>query len=303
MGGAFFALAQKFLIQGGVVYGVSNVELKNVQTIRIDSIKDLELLLKSKYVQSNCIDSFPLVKEDLMSGRRVLYSGTACVVQGLKNYLEKKNVPLHSLFTCDLICHGVPSRLIDRDYQLYIENKCKKDIISITYRDKELGWGSHFEKYVLSNGKTIYRNDKVIVFSKGYALSPACFQCKYTNPYRVSDITIGDFWGLDRVGMSKKQFKHGISICIVRSSYIENIFLESTKNKDIELSEIELKDAMQWNLEQPTSMPKDYERFWMMYKKNRFKSLKPVYFSLSFKEKLSRMVKCIKNNIISKGKK
>ena len=290
-GGAFFALSKYFLINKGVVYGVTNQDIRNVSTIRIEKLSDLKFVLKSKYVQSNCVDSFEAVEKDLQNGRIILYSGTACVIQGLKNYLRMKKVPTEKLFTCDLICHGVPSRLIDKDYLNYIEKKQKCDAVELIYRDKKLGWGTHFEKYVFSNGEIEHTNDKVIIFSKGYSLSPACFQCKYTTPYRDSDITIGDFWGLCKIGLSKQQFNLGLSICIIRSDYINEILLKLTSEKEIETTEVELKDAMQWNLEQPTTKPKDYENFWRMYQKNRFHTLKPVYFSLSFKEKLSRQVK------------
>ena len=146
-GGVFNAIGQYVLATGGVVYGVSNSDIKNVSTIRIDSIKDFEQLLKSKYVQSSSEKSFPKVKEDLQNGLKVFYSGTACVVQGLKNYLRLQKVPMTNLITCDLICHGVPSRIIDKDYINYLQKKENSEVVSLIYRNKERGWGSHFEKY------------------------------------------------------------------------------------------------------------------------------------------------------------
>lgn len=290
-GGAFNAIGQYMLANGGVVYGVSNADTCDVRTIRVDSKDDFEQLLKSKYVQSSSEASFPLVNEDLKNGRKVLYSGTACVVQGLKNYLRLQNTSTENLITCDLICHGVPSRMMDRDYIKYLQKKEGSEVASLIYRNKERGWGSHFEKYTFENGKIKQTNDKVIVFSKGYALSPTCFSCKFTTPYRDADITIGDFWSLHKIGMSINQFSHGLSVCIVRNKWLDEVFQILAQEKQIELTEINLDDAMQWNLEKPSTKPKKYEEFWQMYKKNRFKSLKPVYFALSPKEKLARTVK------------
>lgn len=292
-GGAFYSIAQRTLADGGVVYGVSNSNISDVCVVRVDSIEQLTQLLKSKYVQSNSGDSFAKVKEDLQNGRKVFYSGTACLVQGLKNYLHIKNVSITDLLTCDLICHGVPSRKMDRDYISYMEKKEDSKVVSLIYRNKERGWGSHFEKYTFANGKTKETNDKVIVFSKGYALSPACFNCKFTTPYRKADITIGDFWSLQRIGMSKKQFLSGVSVCIVRNKYLEQLIQDLSQEKVIQLTEIELEDAMQWNLQNPSVKPNKYKKFWKMYRKNRFHSLKPVYFSLSLKEKVSRMAKWV----------
>ena len=292
-GGAFYALAKRILTDGGVVYGVSNSNVKDVCVVRVESIAELSQLLKSKYVQSDIGVSFAEVKEDLQNGRKVFYSGTACVVQGLKNFLRQKNVSINNLFTCDLICHGVPSRMMDKDFINYLEKKFSSKVVSLIYRNKERGWGPHFEKYTFENNKSIETNDKVIVFSKGYALSPSCFDCKFTTPYREADITIGDFWTLGKIGMSKTQSSKGISVCILRNDYLDTIIADLAYNKEIQLTEIELEDAMQWNLLKPSAKPEKYQKFWKMYKKNRFHSLKPVYYSLSLREKSSRMLKRI----------
>ncbi len=296
-GGAFQCIAKAVLTAGGVVYGVSDRDIKNIHTERIDNLENLEELLKSKYVQSDSTASFPLVKEDLENGRTVLYSGTACVIQGLKNYLEHNKVSCKTLLTCDLICHGVPSRLIESDYISYMEKKENAKLVSLVYRDKSLGWGTHKEKYVFDNGKIKHTNDKVIVFSKGFALSEACFQCKFTYPNRVADITIGDFWPLARIGLSKEQFESGLSVCLVRNTYIDGIIQNLISEKEIEATEIELEDAMQWNLEKPSVRPEKYEQFWEMYHKNRFATLKPVYYCLNFKEKAGRMIKTLLKRI------
>lgn len=296
-GGAFYAVASHVLQAGGVVYGVSNRELNNVQTIRIDRHEDLNYILKSKYVQSDCFDSFDLVKTDLENGLFVLYSGTACVIQGLKNYLTTKHIPVDKLLTCDLICHGVPSRLVDRDFIARMGKIHHSNVTELIYRDKTLGWGSHMEKYTFENGKCVYTNEKVIPFSKGFLLSPACFKCQYTSPYRDSDITIGDFWTLEKLGMSKSQFKTGLSVCIVRNRIIDDLLTELAEKHVIEFSEIALEEAMQWNLEKPSSKPERYDKFWKKYLYNRFRTLWPVYYVLSPKERIRRILKkCLLRN-------
>lgn len=293
-GGAFFCIAEYMLQNGGIVYGVANEDKNNVCTVRVDNLDSLRKLQKSKYVQSDCRASFSDVEKDLFFGRTVFYSGTACIIQGLINYLEQKRISYERLLTCDLICHGVPSRLIDRDYIAYMERKGER-VESLIYRDKRFGWGSHKETYVFENNRKQQSTEKVIIFSKGYSLSPACFQCRQTTPYRAADFTIGDFWSLQRVGMTKDQFSKGVSVCIVRNKKIAEILHELTARKVIEYTQIQLEDAMQWNLEKPSVKPDNYEKFWKMYHKNRFRTLKPVYFALSPKEKVARICRKILN--------
>lgn len=292
-GGAFFAVAEYILGHGGIVYGVSNEDKYDVCTVRVTDVKDLPKLQKSKYVQSDSSKSFQYVATDLREGKTVFYSGTACVIQGLKNYINKNRVPQEKLLTCDLICHGVPSRLIDRDYVAYMEKKAGQTVVSQIYRDKRFGWGSHKETYIFEDCHEESTNDKVIVFSKGYALSPACFQCGFTTPYRTADLTIGDFWTLENLGMSQTQFELGLSVCIVRNKKIAEILSELTARKVIEYSDIKLEDAMQWNLERPSVRPANYDEFWKMYQRNRFKNLKPVYFALTPKERAARIYRTI----------
>ena len=292
-GGAFYAVAQYIIENGGVVYGASNAEIKNVKTVRVDNLQDLPQLLKSKYVQCDFSDSFKLVEKDLKSGLKVFYSGTACAIQGLINYLDTKKVATENLLTCDLICHGVPSRLIVKDYINRIEKKNNSKVISHLYRDKSFGWGSHIEKYELENNRNITNNDMPILLSKGYSVSPTCFKCEFTTPTRITDMSIGDFWTLDKVGMSRVQFNNGISVVLVRNAILENVVTDLANEGVIEVSEITLQDAMQWNLQRPTVAPNNYDNFWRFYKKNRFKNIYPVYYALTPKEKICRIVKKI----------
>lgn len=294
-GGAFYAIAEYVLENDGIVYGVSSDNLKNVCTIRVGTLDELIKLQKSKYVQSESASSFSKVKQDLLDGYKVFYSGTACVIQGLKNYLRYAKVCTDNLLTCDLICHGVPSRKVNRDYINYIEKKNKTRVTDLLYRNKKFGWGSHIGTYILENNNLVSNNDEVIIFSKGYTLSPTCFDCKFTTPYRIADITIGDFWSLERVGLSRKQFQQGLSVCLVRNNEIMKILNCLTEKKMIEYTDIQLEDAMQWNLERASIKPEKYEEFWKMYQKNKFKNIRPVYFALTKKEKLARVIRKLIN--------
>ena len=102
-GGAFFAIADKFIANGGVVYGAAFTKNWRVTHQKANSSHTLSALRMSKYVQSDLRGSFTQVKEDLRKGTKVLFSGTACQVAVLKSYLP--NCLHDNLFCIDIICH------------------------------------------------------------------------------------------------------------------------------------------------------------------------------------------------------
>lgn len=112
-GGVFSLLAEKVLEQGGAVYGAAMEPDLTVRHLRITHAEDLPRLMGSKYVQSRMGDCFTRVRLDLEQGRKVLFSGTGCQVQGLLGYLGG---PKPGLLTVDVICHGVPSEAVWQAY-------------------------------------------------------------------------------------------------------------------------------------------------------------------------------------------
>lgn len=152
-GGVFACLAQNIIEQGGIVYGVS-MELISDELvpmhIGVDKIEELVKLQGSKYVQSMIGDTYHQVKEQLLHGRKVLFSGTPCQVAGLKAYLGEMNK--ENLLLVDIICHGVPSVAFFQSYIKELEKKYKGKITSFKFRDKSSGWGLV--------GKATYRTAK-----------------------------------------------------------------------------------------------------------------------------------------------
>jgi coenzyme F420-reducing hydrogenase beta subunit len=148
-GGAFWGLAQYFTQNGGVVYGAAFEETWRVTHQRVCNKEELEKLRMSKYVQSDMRGVYKLIKEELKQGNKVMFSGTACQVAGLKAYLPQK---LHEkLFCVDIICHGVPSPKIWEDYIEYLQQKFKSAIKKACFRDKRFGWHGAKESYLFSS--------------------------------------------------------------------------------------------------------------------------------------------------------
>ena len=140
-GGIFTVLAKQVLSENGVVFGVSMENVGGKLTpmhIDIQNENELYKLQGSKYVQSDIGMSYKKVKEYLMDGRNVLFSGTPCQISGLNAYLGK-DYP--NLLTVDVICHGVPSARLFQDYIKNQEKKLGGSIYSYKFRDKSKGQG------------------------------------------------------------------------------------------------------------------------------------------------------------------
>lgn len=204
-GGIFASFGKSIIENGGVVYGVSLECIDEMMTpihIGIDNLDELVKLQGSKYVQSFIGCTYSEIKNQLNTGRLVLFSGTPCQVGGLKGYLGNKCY--ENLLLIDIICHGVPSSNLFQSYINTLEKKIKGKIADFIFRDKTNGWGL--------NGKFTYikRNKKYSkilpsvessyyqAFLKSQIYRESCYSCKYACKNRPGDITIGDFWGVQK---------------------------------------------------------------------------------------------------------
>ena len=195
-GGAFSALAECVLNDGGVVYGSAFDDNHLVRYARVVSMEGLGALRGSKYVQSDITGIFTMVKTDLKNGLKVMFTGTPCHVAGLKSYIPgslQKN-----LFLVDFVCHGVPSPAIWKDYLSYMSRH--GEIVKANFRDKHIGgWKNHSETFVYSNGKKKAADSFRGLFYKNIMLRQSCAVCPYNVLNHKSDVTIADFWGVDEI--------------------------------------------------------------------------------------------------------
>lgn len=193
-GGVFSALATKILNEGGAVYGAS-IEKFSVKHIRIDDIRDLRRLQGTKYQLSITEDVFPNVRKDLIQGKRVLFTGMSCQISALNNYLGR--IDKSNLYTIDTICGGHTSILPMKKLE---ESGQFSGIIS--FRDKDNGWKSKGFLYNLkmadNNGGPVslgFNNIVTRTFATHLLKQSSCLNCKFNGVSRISDMTIGDFWG------------------------------------------------------------------------------------------------------------
>lgn len=151
-GAAFIAMSDYIIEQGGIVYGVGYTDHFRVVHKRATTKEERDEFKGSKYVQSDLTGIFRKVKEDLKTGKTVLFSGTPCQTAGLHSYVGKKL--REKLILIDIVCHGVPSPYIWRDYLKYLETKHNSEICYVNFRDKsKFGWKAHKETFKFLNKK------------------------------------------------------------------------------------------------------------------------------------------------------
>ena len=220
-GGIFTELAGLILEEGGVVFGAAYSPSFEIIHICVENKEDLAKLRGAKYAQSDMQGVFNQVKAHLKQGRKVLFSGTPCQVGGLKAYLKKL---YDTLLTMDFVCHSVPSPMAWREYVAYRSRQENGGELpaGINLRSKETGW-SHYRYSSLfeyRNGKRcLVRNADSLymkLFVGGYINRESCENCKFKGYQRVSDLTVGDFWGIWDI-LPEMDDNRGISVVLVQS--------------------------------------------------------------------------------------
>lgn len=238
-GGIFSVIAEKVLENDGVVYGAAFDESFVVKHIGISSINDLDLLRRSKYVQSDLNNSFSAIKEQLNSGKIVLFTGTPCQVEGLLSYLQK---PYDNLITMDFVCHGVPAPNVWEYYKTYLQKQYKSPITNINFRDKSSGWKNFsiridFENdsvYCNSFGKDPYMK----AFLANMDLRESCYICKFKSTKHKSDFTVADYWGIDKIKPEIDDDK-GLSLLLVNTPKGARFLLEIATKIDLVKTDLE----------------------------------------------------------------
>ncbi len=218
-GGIFAALAEEILHRNGVVFGCAEETPGHPRHIWVAQMDRLPLLQGSKYVQSDMSGVYAAVKEKLESGAPVLFSGTPCQVAGLLNCVG----PTENLFTADIICHGVPSRKMYQAYLTWLEEKTGAQVQEFSFRSKDKHDWSLTYRVLLKKNEKVKKQERMATFSpyyrhflKGMNYRHSCYACPFAQKERVSDLTLGDFWGIERV-LPEFENPDGVSAVLVNT--------------------------------------------------------------------------------------
>lgn len=291
-GGVFSLLAQQF----DVVYGVAMTpDCYGAEVVRVEG--DISPLRGSKYLQAKVGDAFRRVKEDLMAGKKVLFSGTGCQINGLHMFLGEY---YDGLYCVDVICHGVPSPWLWREYAKYQEVKYGK-LESVNFRCKDDSWidfGMKENQMFISKDTDSYMR----MFLRNYCLRPSCYEC-HAKYYKTADLTIADFWGIENVAPEMNDGK-GTSLIITRTEKGQNLF-DSVKD-ELRWLEVSYEDAVKGNSSEYSSVdrPELRDSFFKDLKEMSFEGMAKKYaadIKTSFLRKVLRKVKSKVKKIVGGG--
>lgn len=255
-GGVFSELANLVLSENGLVYGCCLDDHLCAKHTLIDKKENLFILQKSKYVESDLTSIYSGIKNHLeKDSSPVLFTGTPCQVAGLKSFLQKS---YSNLYTVDLICHGVPSRKLFSLYINWLESKFKEKIIYYDFRNKHVaGWtcGGKTKtktKTKIINGDT---DPYYYMFLHGLVYKESCYTCPFANKNRVGDITVGDFWGIDKE-IPDFDYKDGTSAVLINTNKGKDLFSKIENSFSLQLTSLSKIALWNHNLNTPTCLPK-----------------------------------------------
>lgn len=239
-GGIFSVLASWILEQNGVIFGAAFDDDFSVRHMMIESMDDLSKLRGSKYVQSVIGDTYHDAKTQLESGRVVLYSGVGCQIAGLKTYLGKE---YDNLYTVDVLCHGTPSPKVWQKYLSEQEKAYGSKTAEVFFRNKETGWKNYSVAISFDNGKRyarVNREDSYMrLFLNDVCLRPSCSACRFKGIPHLSDITLGDAWGIENT-MPRMDDDKGTSVVLIQSKKGHELWEKLQSSMCVQLGDVDV---------------------------------------------------------------
>ncbi len=297
-GGVFTALAEETLNRGGYVFGAAfSDDFRKIKHIGVSSVRDLEKLKGSKYLQSDLGDSFSECRRYLEEGKEVLFSGVPCQIAGLKRYLDKD---YNGLICIEVICHGTPSEKVWQKYLDHIEAK-QGTTKNASFRDKKINWDCFGMRIESVKGdvfsETHQENTYMGVFLRNFALRESCYICPAKGDNTCADMTLGDFWGLHEAYPDYYDEK-GVSVVVVHTEKGQKA-LSDIAGKLIlhETDPIKsLKDN--WIIYRPVSRPEERDGFYPDLRNRSWRRIVSKYLdnrgmmqrSIDFLRRVKRMV-------------
>lgn len=292
-GGAFTAFSDIILDDGGAVAcSIYDYDSKELKFQIVENKEDRDKARGSKYFQSipgevynNCLEWIKLHPQ-----KKLLFVGMGCQVDAFRRFIcVAGEMYLSNIFFIDIICHGVPSPQMWKEYVSSIEKKNKSIVDFITFKDKRNGWKSP-TAYAKMGKSEISLHSYVRAFNAHCMLRDCCHYCPYTTVERKSDITIGDFWGIEKTHLELLD-NMGVSLVLVHSNKGKYLFEQTLDT--MEQMNVSLEECLQPRLKSPTPIADYREKFWKEYKHNGVEFVIKKYGELKFIDRVKRKVRSI----------
>ncbi len=287
-GGIFTLFADDHLKRGGIVCGCRLDDQMKAVHVCVDHASGLNALQGSKYVQSDLNTVYTQIRDHLSAARPVLFVGTPCQCAGLKSFLGKE---YENLLLVDFICHGVPSPSVFESYIRYLEENAGSKVVSFRFRNKDKGWqasGLELGRAVsYADGHTdrnypAFHDPFMNGFLSDLCLRPACHACAFKKiPKLTADITIADFWGIDKVAPALNDGK-GTSLLLIHSEKGRKAF--ETVKENMVCEEVPFQKALRRNQSLFRSAVPHFSRnkFFNTLQNRGFQTAKRKYLSAFF---------------------
>lgn len=277
-GGICSEIIKYILDDNGVVFGAAFDDQLTLRHIEINDKNDLVRLRGSKYLQSYVGNSLKKVKKHLSQGKKVLFIGLPCQIAGLNNFIKNKN----NLVTVDLLCHGIPSLKIFKNY-LQDQFREKSKIKNVIFRYKKDGWSNYSYKVVFDNNEYFTQSKTLNLFHRGFNknlyLNRTCYECNYNALPRNADISLGDFWCVP----SDLHDEKGVSLLICNNSKGENIVGDLIRDGKIYAKAMKINSALVGNPMLSNIYKKEQikrEAFFIDFHEHGFKYIKDKYIGV-----------------------
>ncbi len=292
-GGVFALLADWVLEGGGVVFGAGVDEKLRVRHMAARTREELRPLLGAKSVQSDMGDTFRRVREYLDRGRRVLFSGTPCQVDGLYRYLGEYP---DNLLTVDVLCRGVSSPGVWEKLVRSMAYVKRTEPVGVRFYSKLTGRKERWFRVTFDDGSSFDapydKSELGRGHRRGLFLRPACHTCPYTSTDRPGDLTLGQFKGLD---FCPEEQKKGVSLLLVNTA-------RGARTLDVlplhkERRTLEEAVAANGALSAPVESPAERTAFFDAFARQPFQQVRNRFLSsLAYQNRgVGRLVEKIKN--------
>lgn len=280
---AFSAIVECINNIEGYIYGACFDNTMTLKHSMIRIVDGTDAFIGSKYIQSDLGEVFKDIHRQLETNI-VIFTGTPCQIAALKCYLSFFRCNTNNLITIDIVCHGVSSSKIWKEYIGIIEKKNNSSVKECVFIEKTRGLTDYHILAYLADGQIIedelWLDSFGVLFSKNLILRPSCYHCPYSSLCRSSDITLGEFWELEK---TDNEFcdNQGVS-CIIPNTFVgENIVYNLFNDTDYKIKEYSIDVLKQSNLYKSTDYPQNYDRFWKAYEKNGIKHILKRFGNIS----------------------